>query len=151
MYTPIQETTRSGTPVAAVQPSRSGWERCYTPLRQVAPFRGPAPYYYIRSIGSKQVDIKPHMHFASMPCTCMCIQKNTVSSLFMGLLYHFALYIPMWIAVFCIVYIYSMYIACKFLLSPCICKHVQQWNISGDLLLYIHVYTSASKSCAYSH
>ena len=44
MYTPIQGTTRSGTPVTAVQPSRSGWERHHTPLQGVAPFRDPAPY-----------------------------------------------------------------------------------------------------------
>ena len=44
-HTPIQETARSGTPVAAVQPSRkSGRERRHTPLRGVAPFRGLAPF-----------------------------------------------------------------------------------------------------------
>ena len=44
-HTPIQETARSGTPVAAVQPSRkSGRERRHTPLQGVAPFRGLAPF-----------------------------------------------------------------------------------------------------------
>ena len=41
--TPFKKTARSEAVVAEVPASRSGRERRHTPLRGVAPFRGPAP------------------------------------------------------------------------------------------------------------